>query len=138
MKGVLLLILTAFLFAGCQDTQEQMRAEGTEQQSSDMGMHMGNVTEDVMGQLDEPIMAEETDMTAEPSEKAEDMAAGQQLMEEKIVKENSRQAGMIASVPDAEREKIINENRWGISIRDLEDGSTMYYDRNGNFLGKRK
>jgi hypothetical protein len=137
MKGVLLLILTAFLFAGCQDTQEQMRAEGTEQQSSDMGMQMGKVTEDVMGQLDEPMM-EETDVTAEPSKKAEDMAAGQQLMEEKIVKENTRQAGMIASIPDAEREKIINENRWGISIRDLENGSTMYYDRNGNFLGKRK
>lgn len=142
MKGLCFFILSVFLFLGCssmdQPTEGQTSQTASKETGETMGagsssgaMELGAVTEDIMDQMSKPKAQglEAKDSTEEG------MAA--KVMEDKILKEATQQSGMIASVPDGERERIINENRWGYAVRNLDAGGTMYYDRNGNFLGKR-
>ena len=103
-----------------------------EQEGSSEAMDLGAVAEDVMDQVNES----QVPAVESADSQGEEMTSAK-IVEDKIRKESKQQSGMIASVPDGERERIINENRWGYSVRNLDAGSMMYYDRNGNFLGKR-
>ncbi len=137
MKRLFFFILPVFLFLGCEVAEEpgegqtsQTAAAGISE-DSEGALQMGSLTEDVM----EEMSGSETEMLE--AERADEEKLAARAMEGKILKEATQNSGMVVSVPDGERERIINENRWGYSVRNLDAGSTMYYDRNGNFLGKR-
>jgi len=142
MKRLFFFILPVLLFLGCEMTEEPMEGQtsqtassetiGMGQEGSSEAMELGAIAEDVMDQVNES----QGPAVESAASQGEEMTSAK-IVEDKIRKESKQQSGMIASVPDGERERIINENRWGYSVRNLDAGSTMYYDRNGNFLGKR-